>query len=117
VVAEVRRADPDPMQEDADRLLVAERAEEREALLVRAVRPVVVAGEPQRAGEAPQRAGPQPVRQLVREELLEATGPLERIRRHPEVLEHDHQLGGVPDATICHRPVDRRANVFLLAKQ
>jgi hypothetical protein len=42
VIPEVHRADADPVQEHADALLVAERPEERKALLVRRVRALVL---------------------------------------------------------------------------
>jgi hypothetical protein len=117
VVAELDHADADPVQQHADPLLVAERPEERKALLVRPLRWLVVPREPQRAGETAKGPGPKPLGQLVREELLEPPGAFERVRRDPEVLEQDHQLPGLGEATGRHRAVERGAKVLLLADQ
>ena len=107
------------MQEHGDALVVLELAEEGETLLVHAMRALVLAGQPERAREAAKRASPQPLRKLARggQQLVETPGALERVGRDPEVLEQHHQLGGAHTVAGRRGPVDRGAEVLLVAQE
>ena len=119
VLEMAERADSDPVQEDGDPLVVSERAEQRETLLVLVVRELVPPGQPERAGVAAKRPRPQPLGKLLagRQKLLEATRAFERVGRDPEVLQQDHELDRTHAVTCGHGAVDGCTEVLLLAQQ